>query len=41
MLSHEKTSPQTLRQFYQFLDDLYTVDGVVMYGGRVVIPPLL
>ena len=32
---------QALREFYQFRDDLYTVDGVVMYGGRVVIPPSL
>ena len=30
--------PQALREFYQFRDDMYTVDGVVMYGGRVVIP---
>ena len=33
--------PHALREFYQFRDDLYTVDGVVMYGGRVVIPPSL
>ena len=33
--------PQALCEFYQFRDDLYTVDGVVMYGGRVVIPPSL
>ena len=33
--------PQALREFYQFRDDLYTVDSVVMYNGRVVIPPSL
>ena len=30
--------PQALRECYLFRDDLYTVDGVVMYGGRVSIP---
>ena len=33
--------PQALREFYQFRHDLHTVGGVVMYGGRVVIPPSL
>ena len=33
--------PQALREFYQFRDDLYTVDGVVTYGGRVGIPSSL
>ena len=29
--------PQALREFYQFRDNMYTVDGMVIYGGRVVI----
>ena len=33
--------PQALREFYQFRDYLYTVDGVVVYCGSVVIPPSL
>ena len=33
--------PRTLREYYQFRDHLYTLDGVIMYKERVVIPPTL
>ena len=33
--------PTSLREYYQFREDLYTVDGVVMYRDRIVIPPAL
>ena len=33
--------PQPLQVYHQFRDSLYTVDGIVIYKGRVVIPPSL
>ena len=33
--------PPALRQYYQFRDHLYTVDGVPIYKSRVIIPPSL
>lgn len=33
--------PKELQEYHQFRDDLYTVDGVVLYKERVVIPPSL
>ena len=36
---HELPGP--LRDYFQFRDDLYTVDGVVLYKDRIVIPPSL
>ena len=33
--------PQPLQEYHQFRDDLYTVDGVVLYKARIVIPPSL
>ncbi|KAG0723426.1 hypothetical protein GWK47_005518 [Chionoecetes opilio] len=33
--------PVNLHEYHQFRDDLYTVDGVVIYKDRVVIPPCL
>ncbi len=36
---HELPTP--LREYYQFRDNLYTADGVVLYNDRVVIPPSL
>lgn len=33
--------PQSLKEYHQFKDDLYTVDGVVLYKDRIVIPPSL
>ena len=33
--------PSSLREYFQFKEDLYTVDGVVMYRDRIVVPPSL
>ena len=33
--------PVALREYHQFRDDLFTVDGVIVYKDRVVIPPAL
>ena len=33
--------PATLQEYYQFRDHLYTVDGVILYKDRIVIPPSL
>ena len=33
--------PQPLQEYFQFRDNLYTVDGVILYKERVVIPPAL
>lgn len=38
-LRHEL--PESLQEYHQFRDHLYTVDGVIIYKGRVVIPPSL
>ena len=32
---------QSIRKYHQFRDELYSVDGVVNYKDRVVIPPSL
>ena len=36
---HELPAP--LQEYHQFRDHLYTVDGVAVYKGRVIIPPSL
>jgi hypothetical protein len=33
--------PRDLHEYFQFRDNLYTVDGVILYKDRVVIPPQL
>ena len=33
--------PEELRSYFQFREDLSIVDGVVMYGDRIVVPPTL
>ena len=33
--------PEPLHEYFQFRDSLYTVDGVLLYKDRVVIPPSL
>jgi hypothetical protein len=33
--------PPALREYYQFRDDLYTIDGVAIYNNRIIIPPAL
>ena len=33
--------PDSLQEYHQFRNDLYTVDGVVVYKDRIIIPPPL
>ena len=33
--------PPALREYHQFRDNLYTVDGVAIYNNRIIIPPVL
>ena len=33
--------PDSIRNFHQYGIDMYILDGVVMYGDRIVIPPKL
>lgn len=33
--------PEALREYFQYRDDLHTVDGVILYKDRIVIPPSL
>ena len=33
--------PKNLSDYHQFRDDLFTLDGVILYKERVVIPPIL
>ena len=33
--------PPALQEYYQFREHLYTVDGVILYKNRIVIPPSL
>ena len=33
--------PRALQEYYQFREHLYTVDGVILYKNRIVIPPSL
>ena len=33
--------PPSLREYYQYRDHLHTVDGVILYKDRIVIPPSL
>ena len=33
--------PPQLQEYHQFRDDLYTVDGIILYKERIVIPPSL
>ena len=39
--SHRHDLPEEIRSYFQFRDHLSIVDGVVMYGDRLVIPPKL
>ena len=32
---------QPLREYHQYRDDLYTSDGVILYKGRIIMPPSL
>lgn len=33
--------PADLRIFYQYREDIMSIDGVVLYGDKLVIPPFL
>ncbi|CAE1306768.1 unnamed protein product [Acanthosepion pharaonis] len=33
--------PNSIREYFQFRDDLSTIDGVIVYKDRIVIPPSL
>ena len=33
--------PPQIQVYHQFRDDLYAVDGVILYKDRIVIPPSL
>ncbi len=33
--------PESIREYHQFREHLFTVDGIVIYKDRVVIPPSL
>jgi len=33
--------PEQLREYFQFRDDLHTIDGVILYIDRIIIPPSL
>ena len=39
--NNRQDMPSDLREYYQFQNDLTTVDGVILYKTRVVIPPSL
>ena len=39
--SHRQELPPSIRDYHQYHDDLYTVDGVVVYKERIVIPTSL
>ena len=33
--------PKPIREYYQFKEHLYSVDGVILYKERIVVPPSL
>ena len=33
--------PETIREYFKLKEDLYTIDGVILYKDRVVVPPAL
>ena len=41
MPNNKHELPPQLREYHQFRENLYTVDGVAMYKDRVIIPPCL
>ena len=38
---HMHELPLALQEYYQIREHLYTVDGVILYNNRIVIPPSL
>ena len=41
MPDHTYQLPPQLRDYHQFREHLYSIDGVIIYKGRIVIPPSL
>lgn len=41
MQNHDQDWPETLQEYKRFRNKFLTVDGVVLYKGRVVIPEIL
>ena len=41
MPDHRSQLPPQLRDNHQFREHLYSIDGVIIYKGRIVIPPSL
>ena len=41
MPDHRYQLPPQLRDYHQFREHLYSIDGVIIYKGRIVIPPSL
>jgi len=41
MPDHKNELPPPLREYFQFRDNLYTIDGVAIYNSRIIIPPAL
>ena len=41
MPDHRSQLPPHLRDYHQFCEHLYSIDGVDIYKGRIVIPPSL
>ena len=39
MPDHRNQLPHQLRDYHQFREHLYSIDGVIIYKGRIVIPP--
>ena len=33
--------PPQMREYFQFREHLYTIDGVIIYKDRIIIPPSL
>ena len=38
---HKNDLPPKLREYHQFRDNMYTIDGVAIYNNRIIIPPAL
>ena len=41
MPNHRCPLPPQLRDYHQFREHLYSIDGVIVYKGRIIIPPSL
>jgi len=41
MPEHRHEVPEPLKQYFQYREGLSTVDGVILYKDRIVVPPSL